>query len=139
MARSGLRGDRSGARGLCWRRVMCSVGAAARKPRGPVPASSRPSAGSGAVLLGSVTPLPAPPAGDLKSSWDMAVIRDVPCCFETRSIRDAREGPPGAPAAQLSLALSVSLCCCCLYAYCKLILMCANAIILQKLKSSLNL
>lgn len=47
-----------------------------------------------------------------------------------------RRVPAGTRAARLSLLLSL---CCCLYAYCKLILMCANAIILQKLKSSLNL
>lgn len=40
---------------------MSSVGAAARNPRGPVPESSGPGAGSRAGPSGTVTPLPAPP------------------------------------------------------------------------------
>lgn len=96
----------------------------------PVPAA-------GLLSRGQSLPCLLPWDGDLKSSRDVAAIWGCPpAAVKPGAWEMLRRVPPGA---QLSLALSVSPCCCRLYAYCKLILMCANAIILQKLKSSLNL
>lgn len=102
--------------------------------RNPTAPSQR---GGSSIPWGQSLPCLLPRAGGLDSPQAMAVIWGCPLCLGTGSIRVAGEGPcAGASAA---LALAVSRCCCCLCAYCKLILMCANAIILQKLKSSLNL
>lgn len=104
----------------------------------PVPAAGLLSRGQSLpCLLPWDGDLKSPQDRDLKSSRDVAAIWGCPpAAVKPGAWEMLGRVPPGA---QLSLALSVSPCCCRLYAYCKLILMCANAIILQKLKSSLNL
>lgn len=120
--------------GSVWQGGMCHP----RNSCGPIPMNSG-SPGVGVTLLGlGSLPQRQPQDRNVKSPQTQPHFGSFG--MSPTALSPEQQPCWGGPCRSLSCPWPcLSLCCCCLSAYCKLILMCTNAIILQKLKSSLNL